>query len=453
MIIDEAQRLNYPLLEQVRLLSNIVSTNKRQLNIFLVGQNELDDLLRDERARATRQRIVVRHKLRPLDIEEVTAYIHHRMEVAGADRVIFLPDAIEAVALQTDGIPRAINVICDQALLKCYEDNAKLIDAEIVNNCPAARELPQPSGTEEPTESSPEDTLESEDLDRDAPPAGDSQKKTPWRFRQAVVASLTVATLVAGLVALMHFFMGSGTSGRREALEITPKLLLDRPDRPDRQVTPLPGKNGSAADNGGNGRPEKLESHAGKSAQAMPGGTPGSVPASGKEARTNPGGGKIKGRTARTPGPDDVKRDDAGEAALTEQDPTVEAGTADRVAPHAADIPKKGGRLILYFKFDSSELTVASADDLKAFLSELSLGSGKSFRVNGYTDASGDYWYNKKLSQRRANAVRDLLVEGGANYADIVAVGMGSDDPQAGSGLKDDPRKGRRVEVILIDSR
>jgi general secretion pathway protein A len=120
LIIDEAQRLNHELLEQIRLLSNIELDNRKLINIFFVGQSEFNQLILDDRNRAVRQRISVNYQLETLSKPETANYILHRLRKAGATEEIFKPDAVREVFNFSHGYPRLINVICDLALLTGY---------------------------------------------------------------------------------------------------------------------------------------------------------------------------------------------------------------------------------------------------------------------------------------------------------------------------------------------
>ena len=97
LIIDEAQRLNHELLEQIRMLSNIELDNRKLINIFFVGQSEFIQLIGDARNRAVRQRVSVNYQLEPLSKQETADYIHHRLKMAGSTEEIFKPDAVREV--------------------------------------------------------------------------------------------------------------------------------------------------------------------------------------------------------------------------------------------------------------------------------------------------------------------------------------------------------------------
>lgn len=89
LIIDESQKLRHDTLEEIRLLSNIEQSGTKLLNIFLVGQNEFNDILWEERNRALRQRITVRYGIHPLSKSDTSNYINHRLKIAGSQKPIF----------------------------------------------------------------------------------------------------------------------------------------------------------------------------------------------------------------------------------------------------------------------------------------------------------------------------------------------------------------------------
>ena len=127
LIIDEAQNLTEELLEQVRLLSNIETDNRKLLQIVLLGQPELRDRLNSPRLRQLRQRITVRYHLEPLTRVEVAQYIQHRLELAGAKgRPTFTKPALWRVCNYSGGIPRLVNAVCDKALLAGFVEHSDL---------------------------------------------------------------------------------------------------------------------------------------------------------------------------------------------------------------------------------------------------------------------------------------------------------------------------------------
>jgi len=133
LIIDEAQDLTDELLEQVRLLSNLETDNRKLLQIVLMGQPELRDRINNHRLRQLRQRITVRYHLSPLSRFEVNHYIQYRLEVAGAKGIpYFTQPALWRVYRYSQGIPRLLNAICDKALLAGFVNQREKIDFRMV---------------------------------------------------------------------------------------------------------------------------------------------------------------------------------------------------------------------------------------------------------------------------------------------------------------------------------
>ncbi len=130
ILIDEAQDLSAPALEQLRLLSNIETTKTKLLQIILVGQPELTQRLNtDPQLSALRQRIAIRYEILPLDSSEVSAYILHCLErVCQAESPCFTSEAISRITEFSRGNPRQINLLCDQALLAGFVHDSRTID-------------------------------------------------------------------------------------------------------------------------------------------------------------------------------------------------------------------------------------------------------------------------------------------------------------------------------------
>jgi len=140
LIIDEAQDLTDELLEQVRLLSNLETDDRKLLQIILFGQPELRDRLNNPRLRQLRQRITVRYHLPPLSRCEVTQYVRHRIHVSGGNGTpCFTRAALWRIHHYSQGIPRLVNAVCDKALLAGFVHQREQIDFRMVGQ--AIREL------------------------------------------------------------------------------------------------------------------------------------------------------------------------------------------------------------------------------------------------------------------------------------------------------------------------
>jgi type II secretory pathway predicted ATPase ExeA len=142
LIIDEAQNLPMPVLEQIRILSNLETDKDKLLQIVLVGQLNLQPLLKAPQMRQLDQRVSIRYQLRPLTRDEVAAYVSHRISVAGgSESVVFQPKAIDMVQRRTKGIPRLINLVCDRSLLAAYASRTNRVTSDIVFQAAESLEL------------------------------------------------------------------------------------------------------------------------------------------------------------------------------------------------------------------------------------------------------------------------------------------------------------------------
>ncbi|GAC1395880.1 MAG: hypothetical protein NVSMB56_10200 [Pyrinomonadaceae bacterium] len=143
LIVDEAHRLSPNVLEEIRLLSNFESDSAKQLQIVLAGQPELRDLLNESDLRQLKQRVALRCQIKPLpNIEETNNYIRTRLLAAGAESTeIFSPGAVDYIFRCSEGIPRQINNLCDNALLAGFGQEAQIITRSIIEEVADAFDL------------------------------------------------------------------------------------------------------------------------------------------------------------------------------------------------------------------------------------------------------------------------------------------------------------------------
>jgi len=146
LIIDEAQNLPLPVLEQIRILSNLETDKEKLLQIILVGQLNLQTLLRSPEVRQLDQRVSIRYELKPLDADGVAAYVAHRLTIAGGRASVgFTATALRRVHRWSNGIPRLVNLICDRALLTGFSIRSPRITPEMVDHAAAGLELRRPA--------------------------------------------------------------------------------------------------------------------------------------------------------------------------------------------------------------------------------------------------------------------------------------------------------------------
>src|SRR3984893_17598032 len=140
LVIDEAQNLTYPVLEEVRLLTNLETSTEKLLQIVLSGQPELEERLKLPQVRQLRQRIMLRCKTAPLSKEQTHEYIVERLRIAGASgEPIFSPEAMDTVHVYSMGIPRVVNLLCEHSLVNGFVEQQRPIQPKIVED--VAREF------------------------------------------------------------------------------------------------------------------------------------------------------------------------------------------------------------------------------------------------------------------------------------------------------------------------
>jgi general secretion pathway protein A len=146
LIVDEAQKLSAEMLEEIRLLSNLETPTSKLIQIMLVGQPELNEMLSRPAMRQLRQRIALRHHLRPFDAKELREYVSERLNKAGyTGKPIFNRGGLKALFDCSAGIPRIINNVCDAALLQGYAREMSTIDGKVIREVVATL-LPAEAG-------------------------------------------------------------------------------------------------------------------------------------------------------------------------------------------------------------------------------------------------------------------------------------------------------------------
>ena len=133
LIVDEAQNLTYPVLEEIRLLTNLETSTEKLLQIVLSGQPELEDKLKLPQLRQLKQRITLRCKTAPLSKAQTHAYIVERLRIAGTNgEAIFSPESMDTVHMYSLGIPRVVNLLCEHALINTYVEQERVVTPKIV---------------------------------------------------------------------------------------------------------------------------------------------------------------------------------------------------------------------------------------------------------------------------------------------------------------------------------
>lgn len=219
LLIDEAQDLEFSVLEDLRLLSNLETAKEKILQIVLSGQPELGQKLSNPVLRQLRQRIGINCRLLPLSREEISEYIRFRLQAAGSpDLKLFARDAEDQVYRFSHGIPRLVNVVCDNALVIGYALGRQRISAEVITEAAADLLAVDPSISAIATAEPPPD------LDLPTAPVAVTAPRGPggsrWRARLAVAALMIVAIGV-GLLSVTRSMMSM-----RESEDVPPPAPL-----------------------------------------------------------------------------------------------------------------------------------------------------------------------------------------------------------------------------------
>jgi general secretion pathway protein A len=156
LVVDEAQDLSPDLLEEIRLLTNLETSQQKLLQIVLLGQPELETLLDSAELRQLKQRIALRCQLLPLDEQQTRSYVLSRLERAGAKpgSPVFSDDSLETLYEYSRGIPRIINNLCENAMVSAYARQQKPVTSDIIVEVATDFRLAPGSGIPEETSSS-----------------------------------------------------------------------------------------------------------------------------------------------------------------------------------------------------------------------------------------------------------------------------------------------------------
>jgi general secretion pathway protein A len=185
LIVDEAHKLSLEVLEEIRLLGNFESADEKLLQVALVGQSELDDVLDHQCLRQLKQRIALRLSIDPLSAADTEKYIAYRWRKASGDTAPFTAESLVHINLASQGVPRVINVICDNALTRAFGEGSALVEVRHVHG--ACQDLHLPPAA-------PPKTLAAEEL-APLPPVELCPIKTPERH----AVSATPPSLLARL--------------------------------------------------------------------------------------------------------------------------------------------------------------------------------------------------------------------------------------------------------------
>ncbi len=420
LIIDESQLLTQELLEEVRLLSNIVTRDSNPLlNIFFVGQYEFNELIRRPENRAIAQRLTLNYYIEPLTAEETGEYVRHRLKIAGTTEKIFNTSAIKEIFASSQGFPRKINILCDHCLMSGYADEKKVITSSIVRD--SARELQIPDHRKGEAQLEQGATTS---VGGAAPGVSQPQKTMKLSLSWPVMVLLL---LLGVLLAGSYYFLYYTNERFKEATAHFTAI---------QEKTTSPAVVAPEANKLTGSQPKAVI------AQKSTGTIPSAAPIT--AAKTNQAASP-----STTPGKSAAGTDPASS---TGGAPLIVAGTVapavgTPLAPSSA-LPVED--LVIRFKYDSNLFSVEDIERMKEFAKIVKQYPEATINIFGYTDSSGDADYNRRLSEFRANMVKSFLMGQNLMPEKLVTKGLGNTNPVDSNATEAGRTNNRRVEISVV---
>jgi general secretion pathway protein A len=449
LIIDESQRLNHQLMEDIRVLSNIELHDRKLINIFFVGQPEFNNILMMPQNRALAQRITVRYHIDPLDQAETNEYIQHRLKLAGSKRQLFKKKALEEIFLFSNGIPRLINIICDHALLTGFSRELKEIDDAVIREC--ARELRIPVSKQLVATAQPVAAAETAKSDTviaaapvktpaavEMPPLSEAFHSSGWK-----VLFVTLLLLIVGALAYGITYLSRGQEPRYDVDELTPQKYKSDLEK-EKALLEKKLEKGAGEEKITRGAAKNV----GTESPAQSGeGAEGKI----KSADTAPTeAASVTAKTGEEKKGSALAAQAAAEKASGTRSAKIEAGTG--AGGGIEPLPLINEKVLIHFSINSNEIDNDAYVLLDRIATYLAQNPNKIIHVRGYTDASGSANYNESVSRFRANAVKSYLIGKGAPVRNVRVFAMGAVNPIASNDSTEGRGANRRVEIEFPDA-
>ena len=437
LIIDESQLLTHELLEELRLLGNIEKANKKLINIFFVGQNELIQILRQKENRAVRQRLTLNYNIDPLTPYETDKYITHRFKIAGAHQTIFQASAVQEIFMYSGGFPRRINVICDHALLTGYVREKQIIDADIIHECTKDLDI----NIYEKNRNT--NVIETPSLVNPAAKAktnvivsGADQKEEKRFWAEKALLGIT------GLVLLFIFiWWGISSTGFPFGKLFYRNLDMNGVQERNTIYSMSTEQESPFKDN-------RLSNEEKGREAAIP---PGTIPNDEMVRQVDKNKLSVEKETG-------IKKEDLTLSSIPPSKAQTRSnksnqGTVDLSLDQSAGM-KKGLLLpdepiIIKFKYDTNTPMEKDYSKLEDFAETLLMYPEKKIMISGYTDSDGNNYYNLKLSEFRANLISNYLIGKGIDPSQMESKGFGSSNPIESNDTPQGKMMNRRVEIKL----
>jgi general secretion pathway protein A len=489
LIIDEAQRLDHELLEEIRLLSNIEFDNRKLINIFLVGQSELRKMLLEERNKSFRHRIAVYYHIEPLNAQETASYIEYRIKVAGSSWKLFSTEAIGEIHNFSQGYPRLINIICDNALMSGYAAGLAMIDGDIVRECASELQIfgnvdaprsKQPASVRYDPPSSPPTVNQHETLAEqpkiinyiDFP-----EKRSNFKVAGIYIIFIILFALAVSLIFSARFKQSPGLTKRVNDILKSAGIVENKQKVQQENIISDENPTKTVSDQSAS---EKLQKPENIEEIYISNKIPENTATDG-QSNILADNELFKARLTEEAESDHLTDYDALKARLTkeaqssivadseafkaqpegkgssaDQEPIVnglKTSSVEAVDQTALPIPSRsslmssGLKFIVYFSPNSTGLTSNALEIMHKITEILSQYPDASIFIEGYGSSYGNSRYNQKLSQLRANVVKSYFVRQGVAKSRIKTTEIRSTNPLGANATQPGNIKEHQVEI------
>ena len=489
LIIDESQLLTQELLEETRLLSNIVTKDSNPLlNIFFVGQYEFNELIRRPENRAIAQRLTLNYYIEPLTFEETGEYIRHRLKIAGTTKKIFTTSAIREIYAFSHGFPRRINIICDHSLMSGYAEDLKMITGSIVLDSSKDLQIPEQRREQlqeknntvqhpQAVMSGTSGTVIEQTGQTTAPSRPTRSSQQGETVKSTLVRPVGSFLLIILVLMSCYFLFPDFVS---EKYRDTVHYLTSFQEKFGLKIHESSRKNIHQEQDKGASLNSQIETIPQVAADLPTIAKAADISQEKEQGKQVSGKVSERGKVSEkpkkpteTPAPDKINV----EPLVFESSQVLPAATEGQIAkpvppePVAAApviltenvnkdasaknsekqiLPLPKENLVLRFKYDSNLFSVTDIEKMKEFARILKMHPEAIVNVSGYTDSTGDEGYNRRLSQFRANMVKSFLMGQNLPPEQIRAQGFGSQNPVDSNDTAEGRTQNRRVELSVV---
>jgi general secretion pathway protein A len=411
LIIDEAHKLSEEHLEEIRLLLNLETSEEKLLQIILSGQPELNGILSRPQLRQLRQRIGLRHHIPALDFSETREYILHRLSVAGqtSDDVPFTQSAMTSIFERSGGIPRLINIYCDNALLNGYGADRRKIDSK---------------------------TIDEIDLDFESTPLTSEEKFADTKKLDAPKKKTGIAGRFIWVVLCLSLLAIFGYVYSHDLLETIYKTK--EKFFGEQKTTSLP----SPLSNQQKSR-KRIQIKDDKTKEGSETGTKVHI--------------KDNGAVHSSHSIPLVETVEANANTLQQHEKRVgrskERLKGERHPQTKEENSELKNALIkdsVYFGYNKWELSGKEREEINKLIAKIRKLKHYAILLEGFTDSVGGSSYNLKLSKKRVESVSDYLLSHKVPVASISTRHYGKESPPGGGQIRNEsPKTKRRVDITV----